>query len=91
MDLRGYDAERARAFAATWLPAWSGNRPGHLESFYTDDAYYAVPAIPNGVGGRAALLAYCTKLDRNPNWAWMHRGSIPGELLHAIIASKRSR
>jgi hypothetical protein len=78
MDFHGYDAQRARAFAEIWLPAWSGNRPEHLVSFYTDDVYYADPAIPAGVRGRQALLSYFTKLlSRNPNWVWTHRGSIP--------------
>jgi len=78
MDFQGYDAERARTFAETWLPAWNGNRPERLASFYTDDAYYADPAIPSGVRGRAALLTYFTKLlSHNPNWVWTHRGSIP--------------
>ncbi len=78
MDFHGYDAQRARAFAENWLPAWSGNRPEHLASFYTDDVYYADPAIPSGVRGRAALLAYFTTLLRhNPNWVWTQRGSIP--------------
>ena len=78
MNFHGYDAEQARAFAAIWLPAWSGNRPEYLASFYTDDAYYADPAIPSGVRGRDALLAYFTKLlSHNPNWVWTHRGSIP--------------
>jgi hypothetical protein len=78
MELQGYDAERARAFAEIWLPAWNGNRPERLAAFYTDDAYYADPAIPSGVRGRAALLTYFTKLlSHNPNWVWTHRGSIP--------------
>ena len=33
MDFDGYDAQHACAFAETWLPAWSGNRPEHLLSF----------------------------------------------------------
>jgi hypothetical protein len=78
MDFQGYDAQRARAFAEVWLPAWSGNRPEHLASFYTDDAYYSDPAVPSGVRGRAALFTYFTKLlSHNPNWVWTHRGSIP--------------
>lgn len=78
MDFQGYDSKRAQAFAEHWLPAWSGNRPEHLVSFYTDDAYYADPAIPSGVRGRAALLSYFTKLlSQNPRWVWTHRGSIP--------------
>lgn len=72
------DAEQARRFAERWLPAWSGNRPELLVSFYTDDAFYADPAIPGGVRGRAPLLAYFRKLlAHNPDWVWTHRGSIP--------------
>jgi hypothetical protein len=78
MGIHGLDAEAARAFAAEWLPTWSGNRPELLAAFYTDDAYYADPAIPDGVSGRAALVAYFTRLlGHNPDWVWTHRGSIP--------------
>ena len=77
MEFRGLDSEAARAFAEKWLPAWSGNRPEYLVSFYTEDAYYADPAVPEGVRGRAALSSYFTKLlGHNPNWVWAHRGSI---------------
>ena len=72
------DAEQARKFAERWLPAWSGNRPELLVSFYTDDVFYSDPARPDGVRGRDALLAYFRKLlARNPDWVWTHRGSIP--------------
>jgi hypothetical protein len=72
------DADEARAFAEKWLPAWSGNRPDLLTSFYTADAVYSDPAIPGGVRGRDALLAYFTRLlARNPSWIWGQRGSIP--------------
>ena len=72
------DAEQARKFAERWLPAWSGNRPELLASFYTDDVYYSDPARQDGVRGRDALLAYFRKLlARNPDWVWTHRGSIP--------------
>jgi hypothetical protein len=71
-------ASEARGFAERWLPAWSGNRPELLTSFYTDDAYYSDPAIPQGVRGREALLAYFRRLlGHNPDWVWTHRGSIP--------------
>lgn len=71
-------AREARGFAERWLPAWSGNRPELLASFYTDDAYYADPATPQGVRGRDALLAYFRRLlGHNPDWVWTHRGSIP--------------
>jgi len=76
-EYHGLDAAPARAFAERWLPAWTGNRPELLVSFYTDDAFYADPAIRAGVRGRAALLAYFTKLlARYPDWVWTHRGSI---------------
>ena len=78
MQFSGLDAEEARAFAETWLPAWTGNQPERLVSFYTDDAFYSDPAIPAGVRGRAALLAYFEKLlARNPRWIWRHQGSLP--------------
>lgn len=78
MRFEGMNADEARAFAERWLPAWTGNRPERLCSFYSDDAVYSDPAIPDGVHGRAAILDYFGKLlARNPEWAWKHRGSIP--------------
>ena len=78
MEYHGLDAAAARAFAERWLPAWTGNRPKELVSYYTDDAFYADPGIPNGIRGREALLAYFSKLlARYPDWVWTHRGSIP--------------
>ena len=72
------DAEEARRFAERWLPAWSGNRPELLVSFYTDDVFYSDPARPGGVRGRAELLDYFRRLlARNPDWIWTQRGSIP--------------
>jgi hypothetical protein len=74
----GLDAGAARAFAEEWLPAWTANNPGLLVSFYADNAFYSDPAIPEGVKGRDALLAYFTKLlARNPRWVWSHTGSMP--------------
>jgi hypothetical protein len=74
------DASEARAFAERWLPAWTGNDPERLVSFYSPDVYYSDPAIPQGVRGRDALLAYFRKLlALNPKWIWTHRGSIPLE------------
>lgn len=49
MQFEGPTREEARAFAERWLPAWSGNRPELLVSFYSEDAFYADPAIPAGV------------------------------------------
>jgi hypothetical protein len=87
----GMNADEARAFAEKWLPAWTGNRPELLASFYAPDTVYSDPAIPKGVRGREALLAYFERLlARNPEWVWTHRGSIPMEdgflnLWHASI------
>ncbi len=47
----------ARQFAEAWLPAWTGNNPEHLANFYSEDAFYLDPAIPEGVKGKAALTA----------------------------------
>ena len=78
MDFTGLDSDAARDFVARWLPAWSGNRPELLVSFYTEDAQYSDPAIPAGVRGREALLAYFRRLlSRNPEWVWTQLRSIP--------------
>lgn len=78
MQFSGLDADAARAFAARWLPAWTGNEPERLAAFYAEDAFYCDPAIPAGVHGRPSLLAYFRKLlARNPDWVWTHRGSMP--------------
>jgi hypothetical protein len=80
MQFEGMNAEDARAFAERWLPAWTGNRPQVLASFYTPDAVYSDPAAPKGVRGREALEAYFSRLlAKNPEWIWVHRGSIPME------------
>jgi hypothetical protein len=77
-EFRGLDEEHARAFAAAWLPAWSGNRPHDLIAFYTDDIYYSDPGVPAGLRGRDALLEYFIRLlAHNPTWRWTHRGSVP--------------
>lgn len=76
--LQGYDAKQAAEFAGRWLPAWTGNRPELLASFYTDDAFYADPGLRDGVRGRAALLDYFGRLLRRfPDWVWTHSGSTP--------------
>jgi hypothetical protein len=68
----------ARAFAAQWLPAWSGNKPELLAAFYAEDAVYIDPGIPQGVRGKAALLSYFRKLlANNPDWVWTQSEAIP--------------
>jgi hypothetical protein len=49
MQFQGMNSEDARAFAEKWLSAWSGNRPELLASFYSPDAIYSDPAVPQGV------------------------------------------
>lgn len=76
----GMTREEARVFADRWLPAWTGNDPERLVSFYSSDAVYLDPAVPNGLEGRNAILAYFRKLlARNPDWIWTQRDSIPLE------------
>lgn len=74
----GYDAKSASEFCRRWLPAWTGNRPHHLGSFYTEDAFYADPAHPIGIVGKKDLLAYFSRLlTRYPRWTWTHQRSLP--------------
>jgi len=78
--MRPFTKEEAREFASRWLPAWTGNDPEGLASFYSDDAFYSDPAIPEGVKGKEALLAYfSTLLSYNPNWVWTQIEGIPLE------------
>ena len=78
-NFEGLDSDGARRFADLWLPAWTGNRPEYLASFYTEDAFYSDPGLPiGGVRGRRALLSYFTRLLRRyPDWTWTQRGSQP--------------
>ena len=78
--MRYLTKEEAREFASRWLPAWTGNDPEGLASFYSDDAFYSDPAIPEGVKGKKALLAYFTRLlSHNPDWVWTQIEGIPLE------------
>lgn len=73
-------AIEAKQFAEKWLPAWSGNNPELLMSFYSEDAFYLDPGIPGGVKGKTELLAYFRKLlANNPNWVWSQIEGIPLE------------
>jgi hypothetical protein len=46
------ELEKAKEFCDRWLPAWTGNRPELLISFYSDDAFYSDPYIPQGLKGK---------------------------------------
>lgn len=73
-------AIKAKQFAEKWLPAWSGNDPELLVSFYSEDAFYLDPGVPSGVRGKPELLAYFHKLlANNPNWVWSQIEGIPLE------------
>ena len=75
---QGLEAAEARGFAEKWLPAWTGNRPELLTSFYAANAAYSDPAVPGGVSGSTEILAYFTRLlAKNPEWIWTHTGSVP--------------
>ena len=72
--------DEAREFASRWLPAWTGNDPEKLASFYSEDALYLDPSIPGGVRGKEKLLAYFKKLlAANPKWVWTQIEAIPME------------
>lgn len=71
------NAHEARRFCDLWLPAWTGGDAARLCAFYTDDAFYADPARPDGVEGQAALFAYFDRLLRRfPAWVWSHERSL---------------
>jgi len=70
----------AREFASRWLPAWTGNDPERLASFYSDDVFYLDPGIPGGVSGKEAFIGYLRKLlGQNPSWTWEQIEGIPME------------
>lgn len=80
MAFEGLDQSTAEDFAARWLPAWTGNDPEGLAAFYTDDAFYSDPAVPDGIRGKAALLDYFRALlARFPDWTWTNTGATPME------------
>lgn len=78
MSFTGYSEEEAKAFAERWHPAWSGNRPEHLLSFYTEDALYMDGGLTQPVVGHQEIRPYFKKLlSQNPNWVWRQRYAVP--------------
>ncbi len=72
--------EEAQAFAAEWLPAWTGNQPEALAAYYADDCFYMDAGIPQGARGKGELLNYLRKLlAQNPHWVWTQLEAIPME------------
>jgi len=54
--------EEAKEFASRWLPAWTGNKPEKLASYYSDDCFYLDAGIPNGAKGKADLNKWLAKI-----------------------------
>lgn len=78
--MRALTVDEAKDFASRWLPAWTGNEPERLAAFYSEDCFYLDPAVPGGLHGRDALLAYLRKLlARYPDWTWTQLEAIPME------------
>lgn len=76
----GMSASEAKEFAERWLPAWTGNDPEGLASFYAEDCFYSDPQVPDGINGNEALTAYFRALlGRFPDWVWTNTEAIPME------------
>jgi hypothetical protein len=74
------ELEKAKDFCERWLPAWTGNRPEHLISFYSDDAFYSDPFIPQGLKGKDKILEYLRKfISFYPDWKYEHVEIFPTE------------
>lgn len=65
------ELKKAEEFCEQWLAAWTGNRPDYLISFYSDEAFYSDPYIPQGLKGKEQLLEYFRKLiSIYPDWKY---------------------
>ena len=74
------ELEKAKEFCNQWLPAWTGNNPELLISFYSADASYSDPFIPKGLKGNEKILAYFRKfLSPYPNWKYEQVEIFPTE------------
>lgn len=69
------DLER---FCDDWFAAWTGGDSQRLLAYYSEDAWYADPAKPQGIQGRDALARYFGKLlPANPDMVWARRALHP--------------
>jgi hypothetical protein len=74
------ELDKAKDFCNQWLSAWTGNRPEFLISFYSDDAFYSDPYIPQGLKGKEQILKYLRKLiSIYPDWKYEHVEIFPTE------------
>ena len=78
VGINALSEKEAREFAENWLPAWSGNRPEYLASYYSEDCFYQDDQVPDGIRGRKNLTTYFSKLlADNPEWIWTQIEAIP--------------
>lgn len=78
VSFEGLSPKEAVEFTDRWLPAWTGNDPDRLVSFYSDDVFYSDPAVPDGIEGKEALRRYFRALlSHFPDWEWRHVDAIP--------------
>ena len=76
----GLSKQESVEFTERWLPAWTGNDPERLASFYAEDCFYSDPAVPDGLEGREALTGYFrVLLGRFPDWVWTNTDAVPLE------------
>jgi hypothetical protein len=93
-SFEGSSEAQAKEFTARWLPAWTGNDPERLASFYADEAIYSDPAVPDGIRGRPEIVGYFRRLlGRYPDWVWTNTAVRPlyGGFLnywHAVIPDR---
>ena len=74
------ELEKAKYFCNQWLPAWTGNKPELLISFYSLDAFYSDPFVSKGVKGKEKILAYFRKfLSPYPDWKYEQVEIFPTE------------
>jgi len=74
------ELEKAKVFCNQWLPAWTDNNPELLISFYSEDAFYLDPFIPQGLKGNEQILAYFRNfLSYYPNWKYEYVEIFPTE------------
>ena len=77
-SFEGLSTDEAVDFTDRWLPAWTGNDPDRLASFYANDVFYSDPAVPDGVEGKEALRRYFgALLSRFPDWKWRNVDATP--------------
>jgi hypothetical protein len=74
------ELKKAEDFCNQWLPAWTGNKPEWLITYYSDDSFYSDPFIPQGLKGKEKILAYFrTFISIYPDWKYEYVEIFPTE------------